>query len=114
MYNFSKFEKDWKKDLDREKAVVLFIPTQNILVRAKFGDGMNLSTEDYEESEGINDYIYITCHDLQDSEFHEYDGGQLDFNNEKEDYYTNLHHFCIDSLKMVGIYSETFYVLSII
>ena len=69
--------------------------------------GDNLSNEDLDA--GYNDYIYIESFVFMGSEFVEQDGGQLLFNNQEDDYYTNLKHFCDESVAMLGFDSECDY-----
>lgn len=108
MYNFADLEKEWKDNDDPEKGVVIFIPEDNKLIRAVFGDGVNTTP-------GFDDYTYITVHDLDDMDFEEVDGGQLDVNYDETDYFNNLSHFCEESIAMVGYEDVTeWYVLSII
>ena len=88
---FNEFQKQWKKNEELEKGVLMMLPKENVLVRATFGSGCNL---DIEDDTDIDDYLYISVIDANDSGLEEIDGGQLDFVSSKEDYRTNLQHFC--------------------
>lgn len=108
MNDFSKFEQEWKENDDPEKGVVIFIPSDNKLIRAVFGDGVNTTP-------GFDDYIYITLHDLEDMDFDVCDGGQLDVNYDETDYFDNLLHFCKESMALIGYEDvKEWYVLNII
>ena len=108
MYNFSELEHEWKENDDPEKGVVIFIPSDNKLIRAVFGDGVNTTP-------GFDDYIYITLHDLEDMDFDVCDGGQLDVNYDETDYFDNLLHICKESMALIGYEDvKEWYVLSII
>ena len=95
--SFEQFQKQWEEDDKLEKGVMMLLPKENVFVRATFGSGCNLELDD-EEDEDIDDYIYISVVDANDSGLEEVDGGQLDFASSKEDYRTNLQHFCESAL----------------
>lgn len=55
---------DLEENDDHEKGVVISIPEDKKLIRAVFEDGVNTT-------QGPNDYISITVHDLNDMDFEE-------------------------------------------
>ena len=79
----------------------------------KFGVGDNLLPEDIES--GYNDYIYIEELEFEDpNTMNEVDGGQVLFNNEVEDYYSNLGHFIDISLDEMDMKNQTYIILQLI
>ena len=102
---FNKFQKQWEKNEELEKGVLMMLPEENVLVRATFGSGCNLDDEDDSD---VDDYLYISVIDVNDPGLEEMDGGQLDFVSSKEDYRTNLQHFCNSALEFMD-YPDTEY-----
>lgn len=107
MFAVMDFENEWKENQSYDKGVLLFMPTHKCFVKASMGTGDNLLKEDMEK--GFNDYIYIEQLEFAGSGMQEVDGAQLMFNNEKEDYYKNLKHFCDDSISMLGFQKDCDY-----
>lgn len=102
---FNKFQKQWEKNEELEKGVLMMLPEENVLVHATFGSGYNL---DIEVNSDADDYLYISVIDVNDPGLEEMDGGQLDFVSSKEDYRTNLQHFCNSVLEYMD-YPEAEY-----
>ena len=94
-------KKQWKENNNTEKGVLICVKLDKpIFIKANFGTGDNLSDEDIKD--GNNDYIYIESYAFDENEFIDDDGGQMLFNNEKEDYYHNLNHFCESVLEFLS------------
>jgi len=111
--NFEEYQKLWAENKELEKGVLMMLPKERVLVRAAFGSGCNLDDSDYED-EDIDDYINISVVDGNDPDLSEIDGGQLDFASEKEDYRTNLQHFCEASLEFMDFTETEYHVLYIV
>lgn len=95
---FNKFQKQWEKNEELEKGVLMMLPKENVLIRATFGSGCNL---DIEDDSDIDDYLYISVIYANNPGLDEIYGGQLDFVSSEEDYRTNLQHFCNSVLEFM-------------
>lgn len=105
--NIEKFKKKWVENASDEKGVLLYLPSSELFISAKFGTGENLLKEDI--TRDFDDYIYVRKLIFDEDEMVELDTAQLDFNSEKEDYYLNLIHFCEEAIEMIGNFSEEEY-----
>ena len=111
--SFEQFQKQWEEDDKLEKGVMMLLPKEKVFVRATFGSGCNLELDDVED-EDIDDYIYISVVDANDPGLEEVDGGQLDFASSKEDYRTNLQHFCESALDCMDYPDAEYQIVSFI
>lgn len=90
----------------------MLIPDTRLFVSAKFGDGMNLTSDELEV--GLDDYIYMqVLKYVTTDEFQEIDGGILYFSSKEQNYYDDLEMFCMDSLDFVGFETDKYQVVDI-
>lgn len=65
----ARYRKDVKGDANG--GIVAYNPITGRYIAMNYGDGSNLSSEDY--ADGFDDYVYITTYEFDGSSFEEYD-----------------------------------------
>ena len=88
------FETDFSS---AEEGILLYIPELNQFCAISFGDGTNSDSLE----EGCDDYIYIACYEYVCGDFEEFDGGQLDYNTEEENYNGDITNAVYDALNFM-------------
>ena len=79
--------------------LTVFVPAANKYIKMAFGDGTNSDTL----SEGCDNYIMYT---IYDSNFEEYDGGMMEFNDYQRYYKGDIRRAALDVVAMACGYTK--------
>ena len=86
-----------------DKEIILYVPVSKEYILFYVSNGENLLDEDIED--GMNNSVYIRCLRVNErSCFVEEDGAEMVFNDEQEDYFTNVKRLCEQCLMMIGCF----------
>ncbi len=93
--------KEFEDVIAGNKEIVVYIPRAKEFLLISFTRGENLLAEDIEV--GMTDSAYIRVLSInEDNCIFESEAGEMVFDDEKSDYYTNVKHLCSECMKMTG------------
>lgn len=95
--------KEFQEFIKGDKEIILYVPASKEYILFYVSNGENLLDEDIED--GMNNSFYIRCLRVNEQNcFVEEDGAEMVFNDEQEDYFTNVKRLCEECLMMIGCF----------
>ena len=95
--------REFQEFIKGDKEIILYVPANKEYILFYVSNGENLLDEDIED--GMNNSVYIRCLRVNErSCFVEEDGAEMVFNDEQEDYFTNIKRLCGQCLEMIGYF----------